>query len=611
MKLVDTLGSQVKTILIREFSDKVVQKLLEKFKQQTSDDDKTILSYIDDFEKYKSSISVDDRNIEKLSYEDLKNIIDPKRLQSRIKEDVKYFKQNTKGQNSSDIANTLRKFYEIESLLPKGKKKKITDYDYLNIVEIVKNNFVKTLATSIAEKWKNDNEGFTEDQIKYYIPALFQIYDRIPPQTKLVSQMSLYELERLVDSLGVSDDVKPVEEDPTKDIDLVYDKNNLKIFAPKSKEQCILLRNGRTWCTSRSGAGNLYYNYRLNQNLTLYYVIDEDLPYNDLNFATVILVDRYGKKRLADKSNSGKYSGSTILPWDEIVSKVPKLKNLEDFFEAKPLSDQETEMLQAIRGVRVGDDVIASFKGDAGKAEIWMEVAGATLSDSQYDSLPENLKKKYISLGFDLSAKQVASSPQPVLEYYNKKKIESIKTKSLNQLTPEDLALLNSPINTKLKESMKSGFIEKISLDKGALKVTDLERSDIGKFITLYGFTDLFDMLPTDLSAIIIAANSGVTYDLPPTIGRFTQLESVKFSHIIKSVPKEICNLTELTFVAFENCKELNSIPLCIVDLPKMQFINLRGTPATLPEELYGVDDDSKPWSDFGDNTFDRNTFFD
>ena len=79
------------------------------------------------------------------------------------------------------------------------------------------------------------------------------------------------------------------------------------------------MKNGRSWCTSREGTSNLYYNYRFDQNLTLYYVIDEDLPFNNLNFASVILVDRNGEMRLADGSNSGRYAGSTILPWDEII----------------------------------------------------------------------------------------------------------------------------------------------------------------------------------------------------------------------------------------------------------------------------------------------------
>ena len=95
------------------------------------------------------------------------------------------------------------------------------------------------------------------------------------------------------------------------------------------------MRNGRSWCTSREGGSNLYYNYRLESNKTLYYIIDEDKDFSDTDFAVVILVDRWGGKALADGTNSGKYSGHSNIPWNEIVSKIPKLKGKENLFVCK------------------------------------------------------------------------------------------------------------------------------------------------------------------------------------------------------------------------------------------------------------------------------------
>jgi len=124
------------------------------------------------------------------------------------------------------------------------------------------------------------------------------------------------------------------------------------------------LRNGRSWCTSRDGSSNLYYNYRLNNNLTLYYVINEDLPYSDTNFASVILVQTDGRKRLADGTNSGRYSGHDAIPWDDIVKKIPKLSGLESIFVPKPLTEEEKQTIDKVKNTRVGDNPTKSFDGD-------------------------------------------------------------------------------------------------------------------------------------------------------------------------------------------------------------------------------------------------------
>ena len=60
-------------------------------------------------------------------------------------------------------------------------------------------------------------------------------------------------------------------------------------------------------------------------------------------------------------------------------------------------------------------------------------------------------------------------------------------------------------------------------------------------------------------------------------------------SGMVKSVPDSICNLKEVTLLAFPNNPNLKSVPACIKDLPMLSFLNLQGSNPKIPEELKAV----------------------
>ena len=64
MRLLRALNENI----LIEVSDKVKKELYTKFKNQTSDDEKTIMSYIDLFNKYKEGLDPTKRDITKYSY---------------------------------------------------------------------------------------------------------------------------------------------------------------------------------------------------------------------------------------------------------------------------------------------------------------------------------------------------------------------------------------------------------------------------------------------------------------------------------------------------------------------------------------------------------------
>jgi hypothetical protein len=376
--------------------------------------------------------------------------------------------------------------------------------------------------------------------------------------------------------LATKEGISSIKTKDLSDIDLVYNENNFKIYAPKTKAQCIRLSFGRSWCTSREGSGNYYYNYRLNHMLTLYYVVDEDRDYEDLDYADVILVERDGRMRLADKSNSGRYSGHQTLPWDEIVQKIPKLKNLKHLLVPNPLTPTELENIQKVRGVRVGDNPMSVFK-DEEEVALWLEMYDTRLTDEQYSNITPNLKKKYIGMGYDLTPRMIESSEPEVLKYYINKRQEFIVTNPISRLSESDIVLLNSPLLRNVKKELKKKFAKDLTVDGSTtFKVSDVYKGDVGKFISLYGMDDLIESLPDNLVRFEIHNNSSTSLNLtiPSSITRFKQLELLLLRNCITEIPDFICELHNLEFLSIVDTPNLKSIPECIANLPYLSFIN-------------------------------------
>lgn len=578
MKIIPLLKKEIKKSIILEFSDKLIQKLIKRFKNETKDDTDTILSYISDFEKYKEGFDPEDRNIEKLSYNNLKNLVEPKRLKSNIAKYLKHFKKTTKRVSNTDIVKTIRKFLELEKYLD-PKDRNIIKFEYLELVGFLEKNFEKLMSKILRDKLSKETQ-LNQDQISYYITTYFNIFNEIPLDSRLVTDMYGDEFEHFIDGLSGTSERLSTSED-IKNIELLYDKNNLKIFEPKTKDQCILLRNGRSWCTSRDGSGNLYYNYRLNNNLTLYYVINEDLPYSHTDFASVILVQPNGSVRLADGTNSGRFSGHDTVSWNLIYEKIPKLKGLEKIFVPKPLSKEELETIRKVQNTSVGNNPIESFNGDEKMVELWLEIKSPKLSDSQYANITDDLKKKYIALGFSLSPIMMKNSSNKVMEYYISKKIESIKTKSLDQFNEDDIALLRTPLLSKLRESLIEKFIPLLTNNGEKLEIDGFDRGTIGKFVGIYGFKDFMKYIPDTITniSIIIPQDSNIKENIDLTdLGRLKNLNMIYFENCISEVSESLCNLKELTFIGFPNNPNLKTLPECLADLPKIKFINCKGS---------------------------------
>ena len=140
------------------------------------------------------------------------------------------------------------------------------------------------------------------------------------------------------------------------------------------------------------------------------------------------------------------------------------------------------------------------------------------------------------------------------------------------------VATLNGKMS-ELKEFFKPEFAKGLLQLGGKKLEISYPSSSAAKFIALYGFNELFEVLPEDIETIKINNNSNqeIALDVPSSIGRFKQLEGLMLNNIVKSIPEEIGQLKKLGFLALPNNKKLQSLPESISNLQELTFLNIKG----------------------------------
>ena len=121
-----------------------------------------------------------------------------------------------------------------------------------------------------------------------------------------------------------------------------------------------------------------------------------------------------------------------------------------------------------------------------------------------------------------------------------------------------------------LKEFFKPEFMKGLSNSDGTEVNVEYPRDTASKFIALYGFDEFFNDLPDNLGRLDFIKSSGgygrdsdtdLIISIPPTIGRFKSMYALHLDGILKELPKEISNLSDLMFLSLPNNKNLKSLP--------------------------------------------------
>jgi hypothetical protein len=105
--------------------------------------------------------------------------------------------------------------------------------------------------------------------------------------------------------------------------------------------------------------------------------------------------------------------------------------------------------------------------------------------------------------------------------------------------------------NEELKDLFKPEFAKGLTVGGEELKIEGFSSGAVGKFIGLYGLDELFDSLPATLKDISIdGRDSNINLVIPPSIGKFKNLQSLFLQSCVEFIPNEVCQLKDLKFIS-------------------------------------------------------------
>jgi hypothetical protein len=131
-----------------------------------------------------------------------------------------------------------------------------------------------------------------------------------------------------------------------------------------------------------------------------------------------------------------------------------------------------------------------------------------------------------------------------------------------------------------MKEYFKPQFMKGLSSNEGKKVTVNYPGDSSSKFIALYGFDEFFETLPENIQRLEFIAKSGSKLDLniPATIGNFKELTALHLVSCVASIPETICNLQKLQFLSLPDNPNIQMLPDCIAQMPKLSVVNMKGS---------------------------------
>jgi len=137
--------------------------------------------------------------------------------------------------------------------------------------------------------------------------------------------------------------------------------------------------------------------------------------------------------------------------------------------------------------------------------------------------------------------------------------------------------MLNGKLK-ELKDYFKPEFAKGLSSDGGEKVNINIQSGAAGKFISLYGIDEIIDNLNDNIIIMIIenpANGPKVALDIPASISRFNNLNTLMLVNIVRTLPDTLGDLKNLEFLSLPNNKELKEIPTSVETIPNLTFVNV------------------------------------
>ena len=271
----------------------------------------------------------------------------------------------------------------------------------------------------------------------------------------------------------------------------IHEDQDIQIFYADSPRACVEYKGNAPygWCIARNDSSNLFYAYRYKYHQPAFYFVKNKEKTNTefglmqgiknvvntvahqtskfkdkYHFFVIQVVKNVNPNNHTQKQyvvTSAENDGDKEMSWEEIVKIEPHLQGKEEIFQPKPLTKEESEFYKKYKN-GISDEEFVKLPYD--QKDMFMNIyinLDKGLSDKQYESLPEDLKNKYIGFGVGLTDEQYSITSDKLKKRYLDVTIKKIETLiEQNELAARKLK--NSEIEI-LKNNIHKFDISKLS----------------------------------------------------------------------------------------------------------------------------------------------------
>jgi hypothetical protein len=349
------------------------------------------------------------------------------------------------------------------------------------------------------KKWLKDNPTLTPEDVDSYIKRFDVIRKSRPAAAKNLNidvvpkgadrfDISKYNdwhsFETFVDAVGAQTQLKGEKLSDNLEIDAkpLFEKNGLEVYYADNPRACIKYKGSipYSWCVARPDSSNMFYNYRLqDKHPAFYFVKDVEATQKELSsiekftgkfndkwhFFVIQVLKTANINNLTDKNyvvTSANNEGDIPMNWNEIVKIQPKLNGLQSEFLPKPLSDDELVVINKYKnGLTTQEFIKLTYNEKERFLDVYPRL-NKPITDEIFNTLPYELKNKYIGMNIGLSDAQYNSiqSDKNLLKRY----VQMVEKKFENWLKNSyTFKLVNSELDILNKYNILNKYVDKLT----------------------------------------------------------------------------------------------------------------------------------------------------
>ena len=222
--------------------------------------------------------------------------------------------------------------------------------DMMKLLDILSEAYSEKDINRLIEKLQSQSNNIDVGVIRKFIEK----FDKIKNSSQIKEKdITKYNWDQLVDVITnfqtKKENVGKFDINDESDSNLIYNKDNLKIYLAPDKKSCIKYGKGYRYCISARSDENMFNQYAYHDNNTIYFVFDQDQEISSPFHLLVILVSMGIDGLLYDVYSANNDELITTWDFNKVAIYSYKIRGLKHLFKQIDYSGDKNYQIETIK----------------------------------------------------------------------------------------------------------------------------------------------------------------------------------------------------------------------------------------------------------------------